>query len=189
MREKFLATTVTIALLPAVVNYGQVRATPRPPAPPAIAPQTHLEANLSAETAPATAKSQAELLAARNQSIRQTLPLIEALLGQWSSNDGRTQYYFTANQVTVVNWLTNGQAANTHELRLDRSIIQVMNYQVVNVDETNAIVRIRFETPLNWVEERLLRFTANRQTLTEWLDIMGHRISDQWVYVGQRQEP
>jgi hypothetical protein len=144
-----------------------------------------------------------DTLTSRNseQADRQSLPLVTALLGKWTTNDGKTEYYFAPGQVTVVNQVEElnpieeelpGEAGRSLEEQLlqpEQQIIQVMKYEIVSVDEANGTVQLKIKTPLNWLEERTLKFTPNRQVLTEFMDLFGHDLSSEWTYVGQQQQP
>jgi hypothetical protein len=134
-----------------------------------------------AETAPETAKQSEMRVAIRSELARRSVSLPEALLGQWTTNNGNTRYYFTRDQVTVINLLGAEPFSQRHE--------RVMSYEVVSVNEAQGIVFLELETPLGWAESRMIRFSGNRQSVVESMDVMGHNFNSEWNYVDASQQP
>jgi hypothetical protein len=128
---------------------------------------------------------------ATNSTVLESRPssLRDALLGEWVTNGGRTQYYFTPDQVTVVNQFSGDPLQLEPGLQQGHQVTQVMTYEVMVVNDTSSVVRLRIATPLNWAAVRTLQFSPNRQTLTELLEIPGQDLSSEWTYVGQQQLP
>lgn len=117
---------------------------------------------------------------------RQQATLLQALLGHWTTNHGQTQYFFSPQQVTIVN-----QASSVvhPSAVVPDAIVQVMSYEIVAIDEASGTVKLKIDTPLDWLELRMLQFTPNRQSLMESIDFLGHQIESEWSYVSNVQQP
>lgn len=105
-----------------------------------------------------------------------------ALLGHWTTNSGRTHYYVGENQLIVMNLLprqNQSQVARRQELE----------YTVVNASEKQNFVRLLVETSRGWTHTRTLRFSPDRKTITETLNVLGHSFSNELIYIDDRQEP
>lgn len=136
--------------------------------------------------------SQSDLVT-RNDStsaMRFLLPLNEALLGRWVTNNGRTEYYFAPDQVTVINRF-QGDRPDDSFFQQTHQITQVMTYHILGVSEPDGVLQIKIETPLKWASLRTLKFDPNRQTLTELLEVPGYGLdlNNEWVYLGQQEQP
>jgi hypothetical protein len=158
MRNTPLAATLLLTLL---TLSGQ----------PQVLANTEADAVLSAARTPST-----------SSSTRVSYPLPEALLGHWVTNDGRTHYYFSADELIIVNWLENhNQEAIPYK--------QTIPYNITAINEGENRVRLEVATRLGWAQSRLLHFAPDRQALTESMNILGHSYRTAWTYVGSQQQP
>jgi hypothetical protein len=117
-----------------------------------------------------------------DQAAEQTSPLVNELIGHWSTDNGTIHYYFSPNEVIVVNLLQ----------RQDRSIAshkQKLTYEILSANEAANVVQVHIETPLGWAQVRRLRLADDGQTLLETVNVMGHSFSNEWTYVDDRQQP
>ncbi|MBE9177096.1 hypothetical protein IQ268_00715 [Oculatella sp. LEGE 06141] len=121
------------------------------------------------------------MAANRNTAARPT-SIREALLGQWTTNGGTTHYFFNQGQVTVVNTLPGREQPA-------QQYAQVMDYEITLVNEAEGLVFLKLETPLGWAERRMIRFSPNRLTMTESMNVMGHIFGSEWTYVDDLQQP
>jgi hypothetical protein len=108
--------------------------------------------------------------------------LVTPLLGHWTTADGMTNYYLGRDHLIEINLLPSQERSPIlHE--------QKLFYQVLAPDQTDSLVRLQIETPLGWVQVRRLYLDADRRTLIETTDMLGHSFSDRWIYVDDRQQP
>ncbi len=91
-----------------------------------------------------------------------SLPMLQAILGQWTSNSGRMRNSSSPTQIVQA-----GQA-----------------YRTVRAEQT-----ARMQTPLNWLNAMTLKLTANRQVLTELLDMTGRDLSSESMDEKDRSQP
>jgi hypothetical protein len=132
-----------------------------------------------------------QVAAVGSQMGRRSLPFLQSLLGQWATNGGKTHYYIAAHQITVINLLDNAleNGRSPQPSLPSRQVVQVMKYEVMMVNEPEQVVRLKVQAPLNWLDTMTLRLAPNRQAITELLNIAGHDLSSEWVYVGEQQQP
>jgi hypothetical protein len=160
MRNTHLAATLLLTLL-ALSGQTQVLA------------NTEEDAVLSAARSPSTSSS---------PTTRIAYPLPEALLGHWVTDDGRTHYYFSADELIIVNWLENhNEDAIPYK--------QTIAYNITTINEGENRVRLEVATRLGWAQSRLLHFAPDRQALTESMTILGHSYRTAWTYVDNQQQP
>jgi hypothetical protein len=122
---------------------------------------------------------------------RSALPVLQSLLGQWVTNGGKTRYYIAADQITVINLLGNAlqNEQSSQPSGPNHQVVQVMKYEVMTVNEPEQVVRLKVQAPLNWLDTMTLRLAPNRRAITDLLNIAGHDLSSEWIYVGEQQQP
>lgn len=94
-----------------------------------------------------------------------SLPMLQTILGQWTTNGSRMRYSSNLNPIAQPG--RTGQA-----------------YQVVKAQQTASM-----QTPLNWLNAMTLKLTANRQVLAEFLDMVGHDLGSERISEKDRSQP
>jgi len=130
------------------------------------------------------------LITARNDSPNSAgdvpdssnLMLVTPLLGHWMTADGMTHYYLGQDQLIEINLLQSQERSPIFHK-------QKLSYEVLAPDQANSSVRLQIETPLGLTQVRRLHLAADRLTLTEMIDLMGHSFRNRWIYVDDRQQP
>jgi len=89
---------------------------------------------------------------------RQSLPVLQAILGQWTVNSGRIYASFNSSQ-------------SDRAGQVDPAAQTLVSGQTA-----------RMQAPIKWLNVMTLKLTANRHVLTEFLDMAGHNLSSEWVY-------
>lgn len=115
----------------------------------------------------------AVLAAGCGGSGRDTSTLPASLIGHWVTESGATHYYFDGAFVVMV----------------DEGDPTDLGYAVLDVDEPGNTMMIAVGAQNERATERLLEFSAGRDSLVETLIIGDFRHSTPWVYVDGLTEP
>ncbi|HEY9644236.1 MAG TPA: hypothetical protein V6C57_27325 [Coleofasciculaceae cyanobacterium] len=185
MRKACFAAIVSILCLTLSSNYLKAAAESR------SLPSLSGILDAAARSVTRQPPSESQQVAVGNSGGRRSLPVLQSLLGQWTTNGGRTHYYLAANQITVINLLGNAlkNDPSVSSATPPRQVVQVMKYEVMTVSEPEQVVRLKVQAPLDWLDTMTLRLAPNRQAITELLNIAGHDLSSEWIYVGDQQQP
>jgi hypothetical protein len=148
---------------------GAMADVPEAPLPPQTAPQTVPQTVIDSPVA-------------ASPTARLAIPLNEALLGHWVTNNGETHSYFSAAKIILINQLQGGE-------QLPLSHKQAMGYEITSTNEQSNLLNLKVQTRFGWAQTRMLRFASDRQTFTESTNVLGHAINSRWTYVDDQRQP
>ena len=109
---------------------------------------------------------------------RNSLNVEKALIGHWANVNGTYDYYISATELTKVE--KNGTTTN-------------MTYVVIKLNENENMITIRVNNPAAVIKEednRDIKFTTDKKTMTESVNILGLKVSeDSYSYVDSKTKP
>jgi hypothetical protein len=109
---------------------------------------------------------------------RNSLNVEKALIGHWANVNGTFDYYISDSELTKVE--KNGTITN-------------MKYVVIKLNDNENMITIRVNNPAAVIREednRDIKFTADKKTMTETVNILGLKISeDSYSYVDSKTKP
>jgi hypothetical protein len=113
------------------------------------------------------------LLLAGCGNRRDTSTLPASRLGHWITDDGYTHYYFDGSEMAMVD----------HGDRMD------LDYVILQADESANSMRISVSVPERGGHEKLLEFSAGRDSLLETVAIGAFTVGTEWIYVDSLRRP
>lgn len=109
---------------------------------------------------------------------RNSLNVEKALIGHWANVNGTYDYYISDSELTKVE--KNGTTTN-------------MTYVVIKLNDNENTLTVRVNNPAAAIKEeenRDIKFTADKKTMTETVYILGLKVSeDSFTYVDSKSKP
>lgn len=110
-------------------------------------------------------------------SVKDADSVRDALHGHWVTESGKSQYYFAASSLVMID---NGR-------RTDQT------YTVLESHEDEGWIKIRVKTGYGAGRDKKLVFSKDRKSITETaqIEVAGQRVSgtNRWSYVDARSAP